>query len=61
VLIRRSDNGDKILVARPHNGLSYSHQREHVEAAEGAKLSETRARRIDGAVKKILLMPARKR
>ena len=31
--------------------LSYSHQREHVEAIEGAKKSETRARRIDAAVR----------
>ena len=26
--------------------LSYAHQREHVEAIEGAKKTETRARRI---------------
>jgi hypothetical protein len=31
--------------------LSYSHQREHVEAIEGAKKPETRARRIAAAVK----------
>ena len=31
--------------------LSYSHQREHVEAIEGAKKPETRARRIDAAVR----------
>ncbi len=30
--------------------LSYSHQREHVEAIEGAKKPETRARRIERAV-----------
>lgn len=30
--------------------LSYSHQREHVEAIEGAKRPETRARRITSAV-----------
>ncbi len=30
--------------------LSYSHQREHVEAIEGAKKPETRARRIQSAV-----------
>lgn len=30
--------------------LSYTHQREHVEAIEGAKTSETRARRIARAV-----------
>lgn len=31
--------------------LSYSHQREHVEAVTGAKKPETRARRIAAAVK----------
>jgi uncharacterized protein YdeI (YjbR/CyaY-like superfamily) len=41
--------------------LSYSHQREHVEAIEGAKKPETRARRIDGAVRQIRRMPERKR
>jgi len=30
--------------------LSYSHQREHVEAIEGAKAAETRARRIAKAI-----------
>jgi Bacteriocin-protection, YdeI or OmpD-Associated/Domain of unknown function (DUF1905) len=30
--------------------LSYTHQREHVEAIEGAKKPETRARRIERAV-----------
>jgi len=30
--------------------LSFTHQREHVEAIEGAKKPETRARRIDAAV-----------
>jgi hypothetical protein len=33
--------------------LSYSHQREHVEAIEGAKKPETRARRIDACVKMV--------
>ena len=33
--------------------LSYSHQREHVDAIESAKKPETRARRIAGAVKLI--------
>jgi bacteriocin resistance YdeI/OmpD-like protein/uncharacterized protein DUF1905 len=41
--------------------LSYTHQREHVEAIEGAKKPETRARRIDRAVGAIRLMAARKR
>jgi Bacteriocin-protection, YdeI or OmpD-Associated/Domain of unknown function (DUF1905) len=33
--------------------LSYSHQREHVEAIEGAKKAETRARRVKKAVEAI--------
>lgn len=33
--------------------LSYSHQREHVEAIEGAKKPETRARRVAGTVKMV--------
>jgi hypothetical protein len=41
--------------------LSYSHQREHVEAIEGAKKPETRARRISGAVRMLLARPASKR
>ena len=41
--------------------LSYSHQREHVEAIEGAKAPETRARRIERAAQAILLTPKRKR
>lgn len=32
------------------DALSFTHQREHVEAIEGAKKPETRARRIAGAV-----------
>ncbi len=39
--------------------LSYSHQREHVEAIEGAKKPETRARRIAGAVRAVASRPAR--
>ena len=34
--------------------LSYTHQREHVEAIEEAKKPETRARGIDGAVRMLL-------
>jgi hypothetical protein len=34
--------------------LSYTHQREHVEAIEGAKKPETRLRRIDAAVRMLL-------
>src|SRR5687767_4319428 len=41
--------------------LSYSHQREHVEAIEGAVKPETRARRIDGAVRMLRSRPARTR
>jgi hypothetical protein len=33
--------------------LSYSHQREHVEAIEEAKKPETRARRIEGALRMV--------
>jgi hypothetical protein len=40
--------------------LSYSHQREHVEAIEGAKKAETRTRRIAGAVSAIKTRSARK-
>jgi len=48
----------KALRAKPRareqwRALSYSHQREHVEAIEGAKRPETRARRIEWAVLKI--------
>ena len=41
--------------------LSFTHQREHVEAIEGAKKPETRARRIDEAVRMIGAGPAKKR
>src|SRR5438132_271239 len=40
--------------------LSYSHQREYAEAVEGAKKPETRARRIEGAVRTIAARPARR-
>jgi hypothetical protein len=40
--------------------LSYSHQREHVEAIESAKKPDTRARRIDSAVRLIRLASAKK-
>ena len=39
--------------------LSYSHQREHAEAVEGAKKPETRARRIENAVSTIAARPPR--
>jgi hypothetical protein len=38
--------------------LSYSHQREHVEAIEGAKRPETRARRVAAAVAAAAARPA---
>ena len=41
--------------------LSYSHQREHVEAIEGAKKPETRERRIQTSVAEIAKRPAKKR
>ncbi len=39
--------------------LSYSHQREHVEAIEEARKADTRARRIEGAIRMIRRRPAR--
>jgi bacteriocin resistance YdeI/OmpD-like protein/uncharacterized protein DUF1905 len=41
--------------------LSYSHQREHVDAIEGAKQAETRTRRIRKAIDQIRAMPKPKR
>ncbi len=41
--------------------LSFSHQREYVEAIEEAKKPETRARRIEGAVRMVAARPAKKR
>jgi hypothetical protein len=40
--------------------LSYSHQREHVEAIEEAKKPETRARRIEGATRMLRLARVRR-
>jgi hypothetical protein len=40
--------------------LSYSHQRESVEAVDGAKRIETRQRRIAGVVRAIRRRPARR-
>ena len=56
----------KALKAAPEawerwRALSYSHQREHVEAIEEAKKPETRARRIASAVSTIGRMPPKKR
>jgi len=41
--------------------LSYSHQREHVDAIESAKQAETRTRRIQKAIDQIRAMPNRMR
>jgi len=41
--------------------LSYSHQREYVEAIEEAKRPETRDRRIAGAVQMVAARPAKRR
>lgn len=41
--------------------LSYSHQREHVEAIEEAKKPETRTRRIESAVRKLHGKPRKPR
>jgi hypothetical protein len=41
--------------------LSYTHQREHVEAIEGARKLETRARRIDAAIRMLRTRPPSKR
>ena len=41
--------------------LSFTHQREYVEAIEGARKPETRARRVESAVRTIAARPARKR
>jgi hypothetical protein len=41
--------------------LSYSHQREHAEAIEGAKKLETRARRIAAAVRMAAERPPKRR
>jgi hypothetical protein len=43
------------------NELSYSHQREHVEALAEAKKPETRARRLAAAVTMLAGRPAKKR
>ena len=42
-------------------GLSFTHQREHVEAIEGARRPETRARQIARAVQATQALPARER
>jgi hypothetical protein len=56
----------KVLKATPPawdrwQELSFTHQREYAEAVEDAKKPETRARRIENAVRTIATRPARKR
>jgi len=56
----------KALKASPpawarYQEMSYTHQREYVEAIEEAKKPETRARRVAGAVGMIRVRPARTR
>jgi Bacteriocin-protection, YdeI or OmpD-Associated/Domain of unknown function (DUF1905) len=41
--------------------LSFTHQREYVEGIEGARKTETRARRVESAVRMIAARPAKKR
>lgn len=41
--------------------LSYTHQREHVEAIEEAKAADTRTRRIERTVRDVAVRPPRKR
>ena len=43
------------------NRLSYTHQREHVEAIDSAKKPETRLRRIEAAIRVIQRLPTRRR
>jgi hypothetical protein len=56
----------KALQARPPawdrwQELSFTHRREHVEAIQGAKRPETRARRMQAAVRAIAARPAKKK
>lgn len=46
--------------AQAWKALSYTHQREHVEAIEGAKKPETRKRRVGRAVEMVLEHAAKK-
>jgi len=56
----------KALKARPPawerwGELSFSHQREYVEAVEGAKQAETRARRVEAAVTALAARPEKRK
>ena len=44
---------DEAGVRERWDRLSYTHQREHVEAVEGAKKPETRRRRIEGLIDRL--------
>jgi len=50
----------KAKVADRWSELSYTHQKEHVDAIEQAKAADTRARRIAAAVKMVAAKPAKK-
>ncbi|HKX32812.1 MAG TPA: YdeI/OmpD-associated family protein [Blastocatellia bacterium] len=64
--VQAPDELIKALKAKPPawerwQELSFTHQREHVEAIEGAKKPETRARRIESAVHMLASRPAKQR
>ncbi|HEY4214116.1 MAG TPA: YdeI/OmpD-associated family protein [Steroidobacteraceae bacterium] len=50
----------RVTVWRKWQELSYTHQREYVEAVEGAKRPETRERRIQNAVEQVGAKATRK-
>jgi Bacteriocin-protection, YdeI or OmpD-Associated/Domain of unknown function (DUF1905) len=64
--IKPPDDLIKALKAAPPawdrwRDLSFTHQREYVETIEESKKPETRARRVDSAVRAIAARPAKKR
>jgi Bacteriocin-protection, YdeI or OmpD-Associated/Domain of unknown function (DUF1905) len=64
--VKAPDDFIKALKAAPPawerwQELSYTFQREHVEAIEGAKKPETRARRLENAIRTIAARPAKNR
>ncbi len=65
VILPPSDFGKALKRAPPAWGrwqeLSFTHQREYVEAIEGAKKPETRARRLAAAVRAIASRPPKKK
>jgi hypothetical protein len=58
-LLKALKSGDGLM--QRWKDLSFTHQREHVEAIEGARKPETRTRRIAAAMKMLRDRPARKR